>query len=167
MKKKIFAACMLISLLLSSCSGVKQEEYDALKVQKEALEKQNDSLSEELENWTMGDAALTTMCDQIKDGTTYCILNDDTVMFVLPLNGNPTAETVGESYDAILDYMVVLSALYDDYTDYEKFVFRVQSPSNEMIVEFYFDYTSGSPETSFTYNYLYYDVIQEMMNSRN
>ncbi len=162
MKTKILAACLLISLLLSSCTGVKQEEYDALKTQKEALEKQNDSLSEELESWTMGDAALTTMCSQIKDGTTYCILNGDTVMFVLPVD-IVAADEIAEAYNAIIDYAPVLNAAYNLYTSYEKFVYRVQNENNAVIMEVCVDYTSGSAETSVAYNALYQAEMEQVL----
>lgn len=166
MKKKIFVVCLLISLALSSCSGVKQEEYDALVSENSELKAQIDELeskpldeqaSEALEDYHS--TGLETMCKQLREGTTYSFLGEDTIMFLLPIDGEITADSIKEAADAVFDYSSAFALMYR-ITGKDKFIFRIQGANNEMILEICEDFTDGNSKTTSTVNYLYADEIR-------
>lgn len=145
--------------LASSATDIPSSENTSSIDLEQVYEEANDTLEE------MHRITLETICEQIRPNTTYTVMGDGSVVFMLPIEGDVSVESLTEAYNAIYDYAPAFSVVYSA-TGAKKFVFRISDNRGLMVFESSIDYSSESGEVDFAFNPEYSDIVQQLVDSK-
>jgi len=110
----------------------------------------------------MHQTALETICEQIRPNTSFTVMSDGIVIFMLPIEDDVSVDNLTEAYNTIYDYIPTFAFTYP-VTGAEKFVFRISDNKGKMVLEVSIDFSSESENIGITYNPEYAEIVQQLL----
>lgn len=163
-----FIICIVFLSGLSGCSGVSKEEYDEVLKERDFYQKYYLENREEEKTNLILETMEKQMCELITENIKYSIINDDTVMFLIPINKDVediNFDNLKEIDKKIVEYIQILNATYQN-TDKKIFIFKVIDINRNCIFEFKMDYIAEKSDFSISIGSNYLEIAHKVITTK-